>query len=96
MRKGKRSWERVSKDVVLGALLEGHPEPREMLIEAERLKDPEDFSFIYEGTVSNLRRMGLIRELAKARPKTMFRRFSLTASGLKEAEKRRAHQRSDR
>lgn len=89
MKRTKTDWETTSQDVILGALLLCHPEPREMLVEAERLKDPDDFSFVYEGTISNLKRMGLITELPKARPKTMFRRFVLTMKGATEARRRK-------
>lgn len=84
----KPDWKTTSQNVILEALLLCHPEPREFLVEAERLKDPEDFSFVYEGTISNLKDMGLIAELPKARPKTMFRRFRLTVKGVKEARGR--------
>lgn len=81
----KADWETTSRDVILGALLLSHPEPREFLVAAERFKDPEDFSFVYEGTISNLKQMGLITELKKARPKTIFRCFALTQNGVKAA-----------
>lgn len=82
-----RRWAKISEDVVLQALLTEHPEPRAMLVELRRLKDPEDFSFIYEGTISALKRDGLITELSKKKA-TMFRRFRLTTAGLGEATKR--------
>lgn len=88
MKYKKTDWETTSQDVTLGALLLCHPEPREMLVEADRLKDPEDFSFVHEGTILNLKRMRLVTELRRARPKTMFRRFSLTPKGVKEARER--------
>lgn len=83
-----QAWWKTSEDVVLAAILADHPAPREFLVEAERMKDPEDFSFIYEGTISSLKRKGMIAEMKKARPKTMFRRFRMTASGHREAMKR--------
>jgi len=83
----KADWETTSQNVILSALLLSHPQPREMLVEAQRLKDSEDFSFVYEGTIKNLKRMRLITELPKTR-KTMFRRFCLTLKGMKEAHRR--------
>lgn len=89
MKSKRPDWETTSQDVILGAMLLDHPKPREFLVEAERLKDSEDFAFVYEGTIKNLKRMGLIEELPKARSQTMFRRFSLTAKGVEEARRRR-------
>jgi hypothetical protein len=80
------SWEMTSRGVVLQALLLKHPEIREFIVELKRLKDPEDFAFIFEGTISNLKHLGLIKELPK-KPRTMFRGFVLTKKGLAYAKK---------
>jgi hypothetical protein len=90
-----QDWEETSRGVVFQALLENHPSPRGMLIEAKRLKDPGDFSFIYEGTISDLKHRDCVKELPK-KPQTMFRYFCLTGKGLVEAKKHAEHKRTDR
>lgn len=88
-------WEDTSRSVVLRALLWEHPGIREMLVQEDRFKDLADFSFIWEGTISALKRRRWIKEVPKAR-QTMFRGFRLTALGLAEAKKCAAHQRKER
>lgn len=88
-------WEETSRNVVLGALLLEHPKIREMLVQGERFKDFKDFSFIWEGTISDLKRRRWIKEVPKAR-QTMFRGFRLTDLGLAKAKQHAAHKRKER
>lgn len=57
-----------------------------MLVQEKRMKDPEDFAFVWEGTIQALAGEGLIVEIPKKR--SMFRRFVLTPKGVETAKAR--------
>src|SRR3990170_6361249 len=75
-------WARLSERVVLVYFCKLYPEPTQILTTPDPPKDPDEFGFIWEGTIASLKKKLLVRELRQDQ-KTIFRKFALTLKGWK-------------
>lgn len=84
-----QKWAVYAKRFMLLYFLSLHPAPSEVLVREDRPEDPDDFRFVWKGTLDALKEGGMIKELIQEK-RTIFRKFRLTAKGLRTVRRWRA------
>lgn len=77
-----QKWAVYAKRFMLLYFLSRHPVPSEVLVREDRPEDPDDFRFVWKGTLDALKEGGMIEELIQEK-RTIFRKFRLTAKGVR-------------